>query len=94
MYTLNGAAVSDGLASGKSSQWSGGQYNFVAMAHEMDDARSILKLKSSRMSGGKPFLILFQLCSFTIPRHLRDIVVTGTVWPTCLGRQTRMCTSL
>lgn len=77
MYTLNGAAVSDGLANGKVVSGVGGQYNFVAMAHEMDDARSILKLKSSRMSGGKPVSnIVFNYAHCTIPRHLRDIVVT------------------
>ncbi|MCG8611016.1 MAG: acetyl-CoA hydrolase [Pseudomonadales bacterium] len=77
MYTLGGAAVSDGLANGKVVSGVGGQYNFVAMAHEIDDARSILKLKSTRQSGGKTLSnIVFSYGHTTIPRHLRDIVVT------------------
>ena len=77
MVTLNGAAVSDGLADGRVVSGVGGQYNFVAMAHEMNDARSILKLKATRNSGGQVLSnIVFNYGHMTIPRHLRDIVVT------------------
>jgi acyl-CoA hydrolase len=77
MYTLSGAAVSDGLANGKVVSGVGGQYNFVSMAHEMDDARSILTMKSTRQSGGRALSnIVFNYAHTTIPRHLRDIVVT------------------
>ena len=42
MMTLLGAAVSDGLADGRVVSGVGGQYNFVAMAHSLPEARSIL----------------------------------------------------
>ncbi|OZG70661.1 acetyl-CoA hydrolase [Hahella sp. CCB-MM4] len=77
MVTLNGGAVSDGLADGRVVSGVGGQYNFVAMAHELPDARSILKLKSTRVSGGQILSnIVFNYGHITIPRHLRDVVVT------------------
>ncbi|MDL0430591.1 acetyl-CoA hydrolase/transferase C-terminal domain-containing protein [Marinobacter sp. TBZ242] len=77
MYTLNGAGVSDGLDDGRVVSGVGGQYNFVAMAHELPGARSILTLRSTRSSGGKILSnIVFSYGHCTIPRHLRDIVVT------------------
>ena len=55
----------------------GGQYNFVAMAHELPGARSILMLRSTRSKGGKVTSnIVRSYGHITIPRHLRDIVVT------------------
>ncbi|HET8850790.1 MAG TPA: acetyl-CoA hydrolase/transferase C-terminal domain-containing protein [Marinobacter sp.] len=77
MHTLNGAAVSDGLADGRVVSGVGGQYNFVAMAHELPGARSILCLRSSRMEQGEPVSnIVFNYAHCTIPRHLRDLVIT------------------
>lgn len=77
MYTLNGAAVSDALDDGRVVSGVGGQYNFVAMAHELPDARSILTLRSTRQSSGETVSnIVFSYGHCTIPRHLRDIVVT------------------
>src|SRR5260221_2391813 len=77
MGTMQGAAVSDGLADGRVVSGVGGQYNFVAMAHELERARSILLLRSTRESGGKvESNVVFNYGHATIPRHLRDIVVT------------------
>ncbi|MDX5336482.1 MAG: acetyl-CoA hydrolase [Marinobacter sp.] len=77
MYTLNGSAVSDGLADGRVVSGVGGQYNFVAMAHELPGARSILALRATRVSAGKTVSnIVFNYAHCTIPRHLRDIVIT------------------
>lgn len=77
IQTLNGAAVSDGLDDGRVVSGVGGQYNFVAMAHELPEGRSILTLRATRMSGGRPESnIRFNYGHCTIPRHLRDIVVT------------------
>lgn len=77
MHTLNGAAVSDGLDDGRVVSGVGGQYNFVAMAHELPGARSILTLRSTRESGGSTVSnIVFNYGHCTIPRHLRDIVIT------------------
>ena len=75
--TLSGAAVSDGLEDGRVLSGVGGQYNFVAMAHELDDARSILCLRATRDgSDGPESNIVFNYGHITIPRHLRDVVIT------------------
>jgi acyl-CoA hydrolase len=77
MMTLLGAAVSDGLADGRVVSGVGGQYNFVAMAHSLPEARSILALRSTRERNSKiTSNILWNYGNTTIPRHLRDIVVT------------------
>jgi acyl-CoA hydrolase len=77
MVTLAGAAVSDGLEDGEVVSGVGGQYNFVAQAHELPDARSILCLRATRGNGGRAASnIVFNYGHVTIPRHLRDIVVT------------------
>jgi len=77
MVTLLGAAVSDGLADGQVVSGVGGQYNFAAMAHSLPGARSILALRSTReKSGAVTSNILWNYGHETIPRHLRDVVVT------------------
>ncbi|MDP2715448.1 acetyl-CoA hydrolase/transferase C-terminal domain-containing protein [Rheinheimera sp.] len=77
MVSLTGAATSDGLKDHQLVSGVGGQYNFVAMAHAMRDGRSILMLRSTRDSGGKLTSgIVWEYPHCTIPRHLRDIVVT------------------
>ena len=77
MVTLLGAAVSDGLDNGQVVSGVGGQYNFVAMAHALPDARSILMLRATRDSGGDvKSTIVWQYGHTTIPRHLRDVVIT------------------
>jgi acyl-CoA hydrolase len=77
MVTLLGAAVSDGLADGRVVSGVGGQYNFVSMAHALPEARSILTLRSTRGQGSTVTSnILWSYGNTTIPRHLRDIVVT------------------
>ena len=77
MVTGLGAAVSDGLADGRVVSGVGGQYNFIAMAHALPDARSILCVRSTRTSQGRTESnIVWNYGHITIPRHLRDIVVT------------------
>jgi acyl-CoA hydrolase len=77
MVTLLGAAVSDGLADGRVVSGVGGQYNFVAMAHALPDARSILALRSTRRKNSSVTSnILWSYGNTTIPRHLRDVVIT------------------
>ncbi len=72
-----GAATSDGLENGTVVSGVGGQYNFVAQAHELEGARSILMLKSTRSKNGHTQSnIVFKYGHITIPRHLRDIYVT------------------
>lgn len=75
--TLLGAAASDALDSGQVVSGVGGQYNFVAMAHALPDARSILMLRATHEnSAGLTSSIVWNYGHVTIPRHLRDIVVT------------------
>jgi acyl-CoA hydrolase len=77
MATLLGAAVSDALEDGQVVSGVGGQYNFVAMAHALDDGRSILLLRSTRSQRGRTHSnIVWNYGHTTIPRHLRDIYVT------------------
>ncbi|MFN7664192.1 MAG: acetyl-CoA hydrolase/transferase C-terminal domain-containing protein [Inhella sp.] len=75
--TLLGAAASDALESGAVVSGVGGQYNFVAMAHALPDARSILMLRATHETQAGPVSnIVFSYGHTTIPRHLRDIVIT------------------
>ena len=77
MVTLLGAAVSDQLESGQVVSGVGGQYNFVAMAHALPGARSILCLRATRTHAGQTTSnIRWSYGHETIPRHLRDLVVT------------------
>lgn len=77
MATLMGAVISDGLESGQVVSGVGGQYNFVAQAFALDGARSILTLEAARGRGRKATSnILWSYAHQTIPRHLRDIIVT------------------
>jgi acyl-CoA hydrolase len=77
MATMLGAAVSDTLEDGAVVSGVGGQYNFVAMAHELPDARSALLLRATRESrSGIESNIRWNYGQTTIARHLRDIVIT------------------
>jgi hypothetical protein len=77
MLTTLGAAVSDGLADGRVVSGVGGQYNFVAMAHALPGARSILCVRSTRRKDGRlASNIVTSYGHTTIPRHLRDIAIT------------------
>lgn len=75
--TCLGAITSDALEDGRVVSGVGGQYNFVAQAHELEGARSIILLKAVRESKGKvESNIVWSYGHVTVPRHLRDIVVT------------------
>jgi acyl-CoA hydrolase len=77
MLTTLGAAVSDGLADGRVVSGVGGQYNFVAMAHALPGARSVLCARATRRKDGRlSSNIVTSYGHITIPRHLRDIAVT------------------
>ncbi len=77
MATLMGAVVSDGLDNGQVVSGVGGQYNFVAQAFALPGARSILTLEATRQAGSRlQSNIRWSYGHETIPRHLRDIVVT------------------
>jgi hypothetical protein len=77
MATLMGAAISDGLENGQVVSGVGGQYNFVAQAFALAGARSILTVEATRQEkAGRVSNIRWIYGHETIPRHLRDIIVT------------------
>ncbi|MFS8452165.1 acetyl-CoA hydrolase [Xanthomonas campestris pv. campestris] len=77
MATALGAAVSDGLEDGRVVSGVGGQYNFVAMAHALPQARSVLMLRATRASGKDAASnVRWNYGHTTIPRHLRDLYIT------------------
>jgi hypothetical protein len=78
MATLSGAVCSDGLDNGQVVSGVGGQYNFVAQAHQIPGGRSILMVRATRedSAGRVTSNVVFNYGHLTIPRHLRDIVIT------------------
>src|SRR5262249_2641382 len=77
MATLLGAVVSDALEDGQVVSGVGGQYNFVAQSFALGDARSIIALRATRASKRRTTSnIHWNYGHTTIPRHLRDVVVT------------------
>lgn len=72
--TALGAAASDGLEDGRVVSGVGGQYNFVAMAHALPDARSVLMFRAARDNAGRrESNVRWNYGHATIARHLRDI---------------------
>ena len=77
MATLGGAVVSDGLADGRVVSGVGGQFNFVAQAHDLPGGRSIIAVHATRASSGRvESNIRWNYGHTTIPRHLRDVILT------------------
>src|SRR6202171_1644259 len=77
MATLMGSGISDGLENGQVVSGVGGQYNFVAQAFALQGARSILTVEATRQAGAKTQSnIRWSYGHETIPRHLRDLIVT------------------
>ena len=100
MQTVLGGAVSDALENGQVVSGVGGQYNFVAMAHAVPNGRSILMLRATRESAGEVRSnIVWNYGYTTIPRHLRDMVVTeygvadlrGQTDEECIKRMISIC---
>jgi hypothetical protein len=77
MATLMGAVISDGLENGQVVSGVGGQYNFVEQAFALQGARSILTVEATRQAGARAQSnIRWSYGHETIPRHLRDVIVT------------------
>ena len=76
--TLMGNIASDALENGTVISGVGGQYNFVSQAHALDGARLIMMLRSVKDggAGGPQSNIVFNYGYTTIPRHLKDLVIT------------------
>ena len=90
--TLLGAAASDALEDGRVVSGVGGQYNFVAMAHELAGARSVLLLRATRRNGRTlESNLRWNYGHTTIPRHLRDIYITEYGIADLRGRSDEAC---
>ncbi|WP_163339446.1 acetyl-CoA hydrolase/transferase C-terminal domain-containing protein [Desulfopila sp. IMCC35008] len=77
MANVFGAITSDTLECGRVVSGIGGQYNFVSMAHALPDARLVMMIRSTRMCGKKvKSNIVYSYGHTSIPKHLRDIIVT------------------
>lgn len=77
ILSILGNVCSDGLENGTVISGVGGQYNFVSMAHALPDARLVMMIRSTKQKGAQTLSnIVFNYGHTTVPRHLRDIVVT------------------
>lgn len=77
MATMLGDVISDGLDDGRIVSGVGGQYDFVAQGFALEGARSAIVLHASRTAGRKARSnICWSYGHTTIPRHLRDMIVT------------------
>jgi acyl-CoA hydrolase len=77
MATALGDVISDGLDDGRIVSGVGGQYNFIAQSFALADARSAIVLRATRNTKGKDRSnILWRYGHTTIPRHLRDMIIT------------------
>jgi len=75
--TLLGAVSSDQVEDGRVISGIGGQGDFVAMAHELPSARSIIAVRTTRPKGRSVSSnIHWRYANTSIPRQLRDIIVT------------------
>lgn len=92
MVTLMGATVSDALADGRVVSGVGGQYNFAAQAFALEGGRSIITLKATRRARGRrESRLVWSYGHTTLPRHLRDIVVTEYGVADLRGKSDRDC---
>jgi acyl-CoA hydrolase len=77
MATVLGDVISDGLEDGRIVSGVGGQYNFIAQSFALEGARSAILLHATRTAKGKTQSnIRWRYGHTTIPRHLRDMIVT------------------
>jgi acyl-CoA hydrolase len=75
--TLLGAVSSDQLEDGRVVSGPGGQHDLVTMAHELDGARSIIAVRATRRQNRTSISnIVWRYANATVPRALRDIIVT------------------
>ncbi|KIN70571.1 Acetyl-CoA hydrolase/transferase family protein [Sulfitobacter noctilucae] len=72
-----GDAMSDAAKPGQVVSGVGGQFNFFEQAFALEDGQAVLTLPATRQSGGATTSnIVWQLAVTTVPRHMRDVVVT------------------
>ncbi|MGX5913904.1 acetyl-CoA hydrolase/transferase C-terminal domain-containing protein [Aliidiomarina sp. Khilg15.8] len=75
--TLLGEVASDTLENGQVVSGVGGQYDFVAQAFALPGARAVIAVNATRLHKGKAQSnIVWTHRHLTLPRHLRDIIIT------------------
>lgn len=75
--TLLGAISSDALEDGRVVSGVGGQHDLVAQAHDLADARSIIALRATRLKSGRQTSnLIWSYGNATVPRSMRDVIVT------------------
>ncbi len=75
--TLLGAVSSDALDDGRVVSGVGGQHDLIDMAHQLEGARSILAVRSTRSQNRRLMSnIVWTYANTTVPRSLRDILIT------------------
>jgi acyl-CoA hydrolase len=90
--TLLGAISSDALDDGRVVSGPGGQHDLVAMAHDLEGARSIIAVRSTRPQRRRlRSNIVWSYGNATVPRQLRDIVVTEYGIADLRGKSDRDC---
>jgi acyl-CoA hydrolase len=90
--TLLGAATSDQLSGGRVLSGVGGQSDFVNMAHQLPDGRSILLFRSTSQRASKvESNVVWEYEHTTIPRHMRDVFVTEYGVADLRGKTDREC---
>jgi acyl-CoA hydrolase len=92
IVTLLGAASSDMLEDGRVVSGAGGQHDLVTMAQALDGARSIIAVRATRSQDRRTISnIVWRYANATVPRHLRDIVVTEYGIAELRGKSDRDC---
>jgi acyl-CoA hydrolase len=92
MVTALGAAISDTLEDGHVVSGVGGQHDLVTQALALDGARSLMALPATRETAGRIVSnIVWQYGQTTVPRHLRDLVVTEYGIADLRGQTDRDC---
>ncbi len=90
--TLFAAAASETVEHQQVISGIGGQLDLVHMANAMDDARSILLLNATRGQGKRlRSNIVFEYSACSIPRQMRDIIVTEYGIADLQGRSDEEC---
>jgi hypothetical protein len=90
--TLLGAASSDQLEDGRVVSGPGGQHDLVSMAQALDGARSVIAVRSTRQQDRRTTSnIVWRYANATVPRHLRDIIVTEYGVADLRGKSDRDC---
>jgi hypothetical protein len=87
IVTLEGAIISDGLKQWQEVSGVGGQFDFAVMAQRLSGARFIINCHSTRFHKGKVHSnIVWDYPNITLPRYLRDIIVTEYGIADCFGK--------